>query len=277
MQKQAHVIIIGGGVVGAPILYHLSKLGCSDAIMLERPRSEFTSGSTWHATGGMQTINGDPNVAKLQEYTRGIFTETGDLSGQDIGMTLAIVGRVSYTGDLEYEIWITPSYLNIFFDQSMTAHAANHIRLFSSSALNALRLKNDYKSRGREYRPPHGPAETGLDAFVAFDKPAIFIGKSSALAEQGLVGTMRLCSFVIVAKDADVISDEPVAQNGTVVGWVTSGGFSHCAGKSMAQGNVPKNIAADDTGWSVELLGQILPAKRQKFPLFDSNASQMRS
>ena len=55
MQDQARVVIIGGGVVGASILYHLSKLGCSDAIMLER--SELTSGSTWHAAGGMHTIN----------------------------------------------------------------------------------------------------------------------------------------------------------------------------------------------------------------------------
>ena len=88
---------------------------------------------------------------------------------------------------------------------------------------------------------------------------------------------MRLCSFVIKAKDADVIGDEPIAHNGTVVGWVTSGGYAHGAGKSMAQGYVPKNIADDDSGWSVELLGQILPAKRQKIPLFDANASRMRS
>ena len=66
MQDQARVVIIGGGVVGASILYHLSKLGCSDAIMLER--SELTSGSTWHAAGGMHTINGDPNIAKRQKF-----------------------------------------------------------------------------------------------------------------------------------------------------------------------------------------------------------------
>ncbi len=74
-----------------------------------------------------------------------------------------------------------------------------------------------------------------------------------------------------------IIGDEPIAHNGTVVGWVTSGGCAHGARKSMAQGYVPKNIADDDSGWSVELLGQILPATRQKFPLFDANASRMRS
>ncbi len=67
MQDQAQVVIIGGGVVGASVLYHLTKLGCTDALLLER--SELTSGSIWHAAGGMHTINGDPNVAKLQQYT----------------------------------------------------------------------------------------------------------------------------------------------------------------------------------------------------------------
>ena len=88
---------------------------------------------------------------------------------------------------------------------------------------------------------------------------------------------MRLCSFVIEAKDADVIGDEPISHNGQVVGWVTTGGYAHAAGQSMAQGYVPKEIANEDTGWSVELLGENLAAKRQKFPLFDANASRMRS
>ena len=119
--------------------------------------------------------------------------------------------------------------------------------------------------------------ETGLDAFVAYDKPADFIGKAGALAERQTGGTMRLCSFVIKAKDADVIGDEPISYNGRVVGWVTSGGYAHAAGQSMAQGYVPKEIANEDTGWSVELLGESLAAKQQKFPLFDANASRMRS
>ena len=88
---------------------------------------------------------------------------------------------------------------------------------------------------------------------------------------------MRLCNFVIKAKDADVIGDELISHHGNVVGWVTSGGYAHGAGKSMAQGYVPRDIADDNSGWSIELLGENLAAKRQKFPLFDANASRMRS
>ena len=67
MKSHARVVVIGGGVVGCSVLYHLTKFGWTDVVLVER--SELTSGSTWHAAGGMHTINGDPNVAKLQKYT----------------------------------------------------------------------------------------------------------------------------------------------------------------------------------------------------------------
>ena len=67
MKSSAQVVVIGGGVVGASVLYHLTELGWTDVVLVER--KELTAGSTWHAAGGMHTLNGDPNVAKLQQYT----------------------------------------------------------------------------------------------------------------------------------------------------------------------------------------------------------------
>jgi len=84
MKTHAKVVVIGGGVVGCSVLYHLTKGGWTDVVLLER--SELTSGSTWHAAGGMHTINGDPNVAKLQKYTVELYKEIEDYSGQDIGL-----------------------------------------------------------------------------------------------------------------------------------------------------------------------------------------------
>ena len=69
MKTHAKAIVIGGGVVGCSVLYHLAKAGWKDIILIER--SELTSGSSWHAAGGFHTLNGDPNVAKLQAYTVG--------------------------------------------------------------------------------------------------------------------------------------------------------------------------------------------------------------
>ena len=73
MKSHARVVVIGGGVVGASVLYHLTKAGWKDVLLIER--AELTSGSTWHAAGGMHTVNGDPNVAKLQQYTIELYKE----------------------------------------------------------------------------------------------------------------------------------------------------------------------------------------------------------
>ena len=71
MKASAQVVVIGGGVVGASVLYHLTKAGWTDVVLLER--KQLTAGSTWHAAGGMHTLNGDPNVAKLQQYTVNLY------------------------------------------------------------------------------------------------------------------------------------------------------------------------------------------------------------
>ena len=84
MKSHAQVAVIGGGVVGASVLYHLTKGGWKDVMLIER--AELTSGSTWHAAGGMHTLNGDPNVAKLQQYTINLYKEIEAISGQSCGM-----------------------------------------------------------------------------------------------------------------------------------------------------------------------------------------------
>lgn len=86
MKTYAKVVVIGGGVVGCSVLFHLAKAGWSDAVLIER--SELTSGSSWHAAGGFHTLNGDPNVAKLQAYTVSLYEELESLSGQSCGLHL---------------------------------------------------------------------------------------------------------------------------------------------------------------------------------------------
>ena len=86
MQTHAQVVVIGGGVVGCSVLYHLARAGWTDALLIER--SELTSGSSWHAAGGFHTLNGDPNVAKLQAYTVSLYEELEKVSGQSCGLHL---------------------------------------------------------------------------------------------------------------------------------------------------------------------------------------------
>ncbi|MER9679384.1 FAD-dependent oxidoreductase [Mesorhizobium sp. M0184] len=86
MKSHSKAVVIGGGVVGCSVLYHLAKAGWTDIMLIER--SELTSGSSWHAAGGFHTLNGDPNVAKLQAYTVQLYKEIEEISGQSCSLHL---------------------------------------------------------------------------------------------------------------------------------------------------------------------------------------------
>ena len=94
--------MIGGGVVGCSVLYHLTKAGWRDVVLIER--DQLTSGSTWHAAGGFHTLNGDPNVAKLQGYTIGLYDELERVSGQSCG--LHRTGGLMLAGTPERMEWL---------------------------------------------------------------------------------------------------------------------------------------------------------------------------
>src|SRR6202163_4163181 len=84
MKSQVRAVVIGGGVVGASVLYHLAKIGWTDVLLLEK--SELAAGSTWHAAGGMHTFNGEANISGLQKYTIDLYREIEALSGQSCGL-----------------------------------------------------------------------------------------------------------------------------------------------------------------------------------------------
>lgn len=106
MKDNAQVVVIGGGVVGASVLYHLTKAGWTDVVLVER--TELTAGSTWHSAGGMHTLNGDPNVAKLQQYTIELYKEIEEASGQDCG--IHITGGVMLADTPERMDWLRMSH-----------------------------------------------------------------------------------------------------------------------------------------------------------------------
>ena len=200
-----------------------------------------------------------------------------DIRRIPVGMASALVGRVSYTGDLGYELWCSPSYQLHIFEALMNAGATHGIRLFGSRALNSLRLEKAYGSWAREYRPIYGPLEAGLGRFVALEKAADFIGKDAAIRERESGGRLRLRCFIVDAAKADVIGDEPIWRDGKVCGWVTSGGYAHGSKLSVAMGYVPREFADELEGWTIEILGQMRKATLQPQPLFDPEGARMTS
>ena len=106
MKSQYRVVVIGGGVVGSSVLYHLAKMGWQDVVMLERRR--LASGSSWHAAGGVHTLNADPNMAALQAYTIDLLPKIEKESGQNIGFHMT--GGLTLAGTRERWEWLQSNY-----------------------------------------------------------------------------------------------------------------------------------------------------------------------
>ncbi len=106
MKSHYRAVVIGGGVVGSSVLYHLAKFGWKDVVMLER--SVLTAGSSWHAAGGIHALNADPNMAALQAYTIDLLSEIEEESGQNIG--LHMTGGLTLAGTPERWEWLQSAY-----------------------------------------------------------------------------------------------------------------------------------------------------------------------
>ena len=195
----------------------------------------------------------------------------------EVGQCDAIVQRVSYTGDLGYEIYVPAEQQVSLYHTLANAGIAFDLKPFGMRAMMSLRLEKSFGSWMREYRPDYTPMETGLDRFLDYHKKADYIGKSAALAELAQPPKRALVSFIVDALDADVVADEPIWKEGKVVGFVTSGGYAHFSEKSVALGFLPTEMVKDGARFDIEILGEMRPATMYSEPLFDPQAKRMRS
>lgn len=197
----------------------------------------------------------------------------------DVGMIPAWVGRLSYSGDLGYELWVAPEYQRVLYDRLMEAGQEYGIRLFGFRALMSLRLEKSFGTWFREYRPIYTPLEAGIGHYLKLDHE--FIGRTAYEAELA-TGSKRRLVMLVVEPDpddpADVIGDEPIWHGDEVVGWVTSGGYGHHAKASLALGYVPTELATlDGAGaFEIEIIGRRRPARIQPEAIVDPQGLRMR-
>jgi dimethylglycine dehydrogenase len=201
--------------------------------------------------------------------------------GVDLGVTPALLGRINYSGELGYEIWLAPEHQRTLFDRIVEAGRPHGLRLFGMRALMSLRLEKNYGTWFREYRPIYTIPEAGLQRYVKLDHD--FIGRAAYEAEVASGPKRRLVTLIIEPdpeNPADVIGDEPIWHDGEVVGWVTSGGFGHFAGVSLALGYVPAELADASgrgrAGFEIEVVGRRRPARLQPEPVHDPQGLRMR-
>lgn len=244
--------------------------------------ARWDGGPAWYRTLGTQmcgvAIAGPNSRTLLSDVTDAdVSNETmrfGSFTGIDVGWSRVWCGRLSYSGDLGYELWMDAGQLRYVFDLLVT-HGADHgLRLFGLHALDSLRLDKSFGSWAREYRPVYDPFEANLGRFVrmarASDDGTDFVGRSALVAKYGPRGpqpeqdpppdSMTLRAWTVPGPadgtGFDALADEPIFCNGEPVGWVTSGGYAHFSGVSVALGYVPSVLAHDGVDFGIEIVGK---------------------
>ncbi|MBM3531434.1 MAG: FAD-dependent oxidoreductase [Alphaproteobacteria bacterium] len=193
-----------------------------------------------------------------------------------VGMVPCIVSRISFTGELGYELWCAPDHQRLLYRTLLDAGRDLGLMQFGTHALLSLRLEKCYGTWAREYRPIYGPEEAGMRRFVRLEKKD-FVGRAAAEAERKSGGERRLVLFEVDARDGDAFGDEPIWHAGKVVGWVTSGGYGHTVAKSLALGYVPKDLVSALGGFEIEIIGDRRPARILKEPPYDPAGARMRA
>jgi dimethylglycine dehydrogenase len=192
-----------------------------------------------------------------------------------VGFAPAILTRAGFTGELGYEIWTTPDYFASLYDDLWDAGRALGLVHFGGRALSSLRLEKAYGSFNKDFRPDYTPGETGLDRFVDFSKPD-FTGRAAALAERAAGAARRFVVMEVADADADVVGYESIMKDGAAVGYVTSGAYGHCVGRSLAAGYVPSALAREGARFEIDILGEMRAATVHLQPLYDPQGLRLR-
>jgi dimethylglycine dehydrogenase len=148
------------------------------------------------------------------------------------------------------------------------------LRHFGGRALHSLRLEKSFGAWLREYTPDYTPFQSGLGRFIDWQKD--FVGRAAAAKLRDQPCRHVLATLVVDALDADAVGDEPVFSGDRVVGFVTSGGFGHTVGKSIALAYVEPDLARPDAALGVEILGERRTARVVPEPLYDPSGARMR-
>jgi len=194
----------------------------------------------------------------------------------DIGIAPALVVRVSFSGELGYEIHAPRAYVAGIYARLMEAAADLGVRDVGMYALMSLRLEKGFGVWTREYSRDYTPSECGLGRFIAYDKPD-FVGRDAALRDRATPPARRLVLLEVDALDADSGFYEPISRGEERVGFVTSAGFGHTCGKSLALGYVQNTAAAPGTALSLTVLGDPRPCRVLGAPPVDPAGARMRA
>ena len=194
----------------------------------------------------------------------------------DVGLTRAVVARLSLTGELGYEVYVPALQQQALWGALARVGTDFGMRHIGMRAQDSLRLEKGYGVWSLEFSTSCAPASCGLDRFIAADK-GDFIGREAYLRQRDIPPAQRLVLLAIDSPEADVTGYEPVRIGDRRVGYVTSGAYGHYVRQSLALAYL--DCGAIDAGatFSVDVIGTARPARLLREPPYDAAGARLRS
>ncbi len=199
----------------------------------------------------------------------------------EIGYARVQATRLTYVGELGWELYIPTEFAPHVFDRIMAAGPAHGLKLAGFHALNSLRIEKAYRHWGHDITSEDTPLEAGLGFAIAWNKPRGFIGREALLRQKEKGVRRRLVQFQLSTPDAMVYHDEPIWRDGARVGRVTSGMFGHTVGAAVALGYVnADHVVTPDYvlsgSYEIEIAGRRVAASATLAPLYDPKSLRIR-
>jgi 4-methylaminobutanoate oxidase (formaldehyde-forming) len=200
----------------------------------------------------------------------------------DIGYALVLALRVSYVGELGWELYIPTEFSLHVFDTLVEAGQDDGLVFAGLQALETLRLEKAYRDYGNDVDNLDTPLEVGLSRFVDFDKPGGFIGREALLRHKQAGVKHRLVQFLLEDPEPLLYYNEIIYRDGEPVGRILAGGYGHTLGASVGLGYVEneEGVTADyikSGNYEIKIAGTRYPAKASLRPMYDPKGTRIRS
>ena len=200
----------------------------------------------------------------------------------DLGYARVRASRITYVGELGWELYIPHEFAQAVYDELVRAGRDFGLRHAGYHALNSLRMEKAYRHWGHDIGDEDTPLEAGLGFAVAWSKPGGFIGRDALFRQEQSVLKRRLVNFKLNSDQHLLYHNEPIWRDGRIVGRITSGMFGHTLGRPIGMGYVSNEAAAVTDAWlnagryELEVAGERVAAQASLRPFYDPGGQRTR-
>jgi 4-methylaminobutanoate oxidase (formaldehyde-forming) len=235
---------------------------------------------------GVLGVMGPNSRALLSRLTKADLTHEafpfGTARTIDLGRATVSALRITYVGELGWELHVPASQMVMLYDALIEAGHDMQLTDAGHYAINSLRLEKGYRAWGADISPDDTPLEAGLEFALAWHKPIPFLGRGALLKQKASGLTRRLVAFVLQDPEPMLWGGEPILRDGAAVGYTTSGAYGHTVGGAIAMGYVKNEagVSADfiESGrYQIDIAGERYPATAHLRAPYDAGRKRILS